>query len=467
MTFAGGHHAAVCQVHLEADGVQDGLGVREGGLDIRLGRPQLAAVPAAGVERRLHVQARPFLPAGNHVLPVCMSRGGPDEDPRQELGPGGLPALLGGRRRLPGQADLRALGGGSLQEVGQRTGQWRLHLQVDHLQRPAGVASHGVVQAGHRVELPFPGQDEGLAALRQLDLGTQHVLPERDASLAPGHRVVQDRLGPADGVLLHPAGRAGQKHVQVSGGHVELHGLVGPNELEFRDAFARDRLAVVAAGPPEVVQGPLQPHFGFGVAPGSEGARQEESLVPGYAGSQGVGDDAVLPQDIDLRQEGGEGHLLLATRSFDGGTGRPQPGAVPQGEGDGVRQREGRPSDAGIWRRTGGSFSESPPSVGRRCKGGGAGLDDGFRRLTFRSGGTKRRAATPAWVTSGGMGKGRCQEAQPATSSTSIPQPKSRGTAAEKVEGHGRRFAPNESPPDGAWLDEVPVGSLTPTIQTT
>jgi hypothetical protein len=32
-----------------------------------------------------------------------------------------------------------------------------------------------------------------------------------------------------------------------------------------------------------------------------------------------------------------------------------------------------------------------------------------------------------------------------------------------------RRFAPNESPsrPDGAWLDEVPVRSLTPTIQTT
>jgi len=128
---------------------------------------------------------------------------------------------------------------------------------------------------------------------------------------------------------LHPPGRAGQKDVQVSGGHVELHGLVGPGELEFGDAFARHGLTVAAAGPPEVVQGPLQPHFGFRVAPGPEGVRQDEPRGPGYAGSQGGGGDAVLPQDIDLRQEGGEGHLLLTPRPFDGGTGRPQPGAVP------------------------------------------------------------------------------------------------------------------------------------------
>ena len=105
-----------------------------------------------------------------------MSHVGPDEDPRQELGAGRLPALLGGRHRLPGQADLRALGRRLLQEVGQRPRQRRLHVQVDHLQRQAGVASHGVVQAGHGVEFPLPGQDERLAALRQLHLGTQHVL---------------------------------------------------------------------------------------------------------------------------------------------------------------------------------------------------------------------------------------------------------------------------------------------------
>src|SRR5262245_21341664 len=103
--------------------------------------------------------------------------------------------------------------------------------------------------------------------------------------LAPSHRIVQDRLGPADGVLLHPAGRAGQEDVQVGGGDVELHGLVGPGELEFGDALAPDRLAVLAAGPPEVVQGPLEPQLGLRVAPGPGAVRQDESLVPWYARS--------------------------------------------------------------------------------------------------------------------------------------------------------------------------------------
>ncbi len=53
------HDAAVGQVHLEADGVQDGLGVREGGLDFRVGRSQLAAVLAAGVQRCVDVQTLP------------------------------------------------------------------------------------------------------------------------------------------------------------------------------------------------------------------------------------------------------------------------------------------------------------------------------------------------------------------------------------------------------------------------
>jgi hypothetical protein len=103
----------------------------------------------------------------------------------------------------------------------------------------------------------LPGQDEGLAALRELYLGTQHVLAERDASFGPRHRIVRGRLGPADGVLLNPAGRAGRTDVQLSGGHVELRGLVGPDELEFGDAFPRDKLAVAAAGPLELLQGPF------------------------------------------------------------------------------------------------------------------------------------------------------------------------------------------------------------------
>jgi hypothetical protein len=235
------------------------------------------------------------------VHPVRISHVGPDHDLRPELGAGGLPALLGGRHRLPGQADLRALGRRLLQEVGQRPRQRRLHLQVDHLQRQAGVASHGVVQAGHGVEFPLPGQHERLATLRQLHLGTQHVLALHHASLQPEPYVTQDRLGAADGFLLHPAGRPGQQDVQVSGGYVERHGLVDSDALELGDAFTRDRLTVAAASPPEVVQDPLQRQFGLRVTAGPGRGRQEESLLRGDARSQVVGDGAVLPKDIDLR----------------------------------------------------------------------------------------------------------------------------------------------------------------------
>ena len=72
----------------------------------------LAAVPAAGVERRLHVQARPLLPADNHVQAVRMSRGRAGEYPRQELASRRLPALLGSHHRLPDHIDLGALGRG-------------------------------------------------------------------------------------------------------------------------------------------------------------------------------------------------------------------------------------------------------------------------------------------------------------------------------------------------------------------
>ena len=34
--------------------------------------------------------------------------------------------------------------------------------------------------------------------------------------------------------------------------------------------------------------------------------------------------------------------MLLATRSFNGGAGRPKPGVITQGEGDGVAERENR-----------------------------------------------------------------------------------------------------------------------------
>jgi hypothetical protein len=56
---------------------------------------------------------------------------------------------------------------------------------------------------------------------------------------------------------LDAPGRTGQKDIQVGGGHVELHGLVVPGQLELGDAFARGCLTVAPAGPAEVVQHPL------------------------------------------------------------------------------------------------------------------------------------------------------------------------------------------------------------------
>ncbi len=392
-----------------------------------------------------------------------MSHDGPDEDPRQEFGPSRLPALLGGRHCLPGQADLRTLGGGPLQEVGQRPGQGRLHLEVDHLQGQSGVAAHGVVQAGRRVELLFPCQDQGLAALGQLHLGAQHVLFEGDASLAPGLRVLQDRLGPADGVFLHPAGRASKKDVQVSGGHVELHGLVGPNELEFRDAFARDRLAITAAGPPEVIHGPLQRLLRF---PRSHGCPVPFGRMnPSFPGTPGASVEETTP--------------YCPSRSICGKKGAKAACSWPRARSMPARADRSR----GLFRRAKAMASVNAKVV---SSGSGSRLAEESRGvwseapglttvsagLTFRSGGTRTRAATPSWVTSGGMGKGERQEAQPATSIRGIStrtQPNSRGTTAGKVEGHGKATSRHtESPLGGAapGRDEIPVRAATPTIQT-
>ncbi len=60
---------------------------------------------------------------------------------------------------------------------------------------------------------------------------------------------------------------------------------LGPGELEFRDAFARDRLAIAAAGPSEVVQGPLQRPLRFRRSCGSRAVGQEESSSPGMPGA--------------------------------------------------------------------------------------------------------------------------------------------------------------------------------------
>ncbi len=111
------HDAAVGQVHLEADGVQDVLGVRERGLDLSVGLPQLSAVLAAGVQRSVDVQPCPLLPAGNHVFAIGMAHGCADEDARQEFAFGRFPALLGGHHRLPRHRDLRPLSCGEIQRA--------------------------------------------------------------------------------------------------------------------------------------------------------------------------------------------------------------------------------------------------------------------------------------------------------------------------------------------------------------
>src|SRR5262249_42882949 len=171
-----------------------------------------------------------------------------------------------------------------------------------------GVASHDVVQARERIEFRFASEHEGLTALRQLYLSTQHILAEGDASGAPGNRVIEDGLGLADGVDLYPAKCAGQKDIHVRGGDVELHGLVGSKQLELGDASSCDRLAVATAGPPEVVEDPLKPQFRLRVVASPGFTRPQGPRVSGHSRIQGVGDHAVLPKEIDLRQEWGEGH---------------------------------------------------------------------------------------------------------------------------------------------------------------
>jgi hypothetical protein len=57
--------------------------------------------------------------------------------------------------------------------------------------------------------------------------------------------------------------------------------------------------------------------------------------------------------------------LLLATRLFNGGAGRPKPGVIAQGEGDGVAERENR-------RRIWGPLARI------------TWLDDGFRRVNVQ-----------------------------------------------------------------------------------
>ena len=235
-TLAGGHLAPEGSGHLEADPVQNGLRVGDGGSHLGLGRAELAAEQAAGVQGELQVETGPRLPPGQHMRPVHTARTGPDKHAREKRGLGHDQALLSGHDGFSGEADFRALGRRHLQALHQRwAGFGRGRLQVEDPERQGGMAPHDVVQLGDGHELCFLGADEGIPAFRQLHLGTQHVVGVRHPSLETGPCVLQRRLRLTDGLLLHPERRARQEDVQVGGGHVKLHGLVGADELELGD----------------------------------------------------------------------------------------------------------------------------------------------------------------------------------------------------------------------------------------
>jgi len=226
------------------------------------------------------------------------------------------------------------------------------------------------------VELRLARQDEGVTALRELHLGTQHVLAEGDASGAPYLRIVQDRLGPTGGIHLHAVDGSGEKDVDVCGRDVELDGLVGSENLELSDRRTCERLAVVGWRAPEIVHRPLQCQLGFGVAARSRPVCQDEARTAGDTRSKRARDDAVLPEDIDLGEERREGDLLLSPRAFDAGARGTQPGAVPQREGDRLLQREGGPFGLEV----------VPRGWLRGLLFDTAGLDDAFRGVDLELG---------------------------------------------------------------------------------
>ena len=174
--------------------------------------PQLAAVQAAGVERRLQVQARPLLPAGNHVSarryvprrPGRRSAAGTRPGPL--AGPPGRPPPLVGPGRPPGAGR---------RPVSRRSASARARA----VQAPRSITSSGkpalrpmaLFRRATASNSPSRARTRASRLSDSCTSARSTSSLQHHASLAPGLRVIQDRLGPADGVLLHPAGCAGQE----------------------------------------------------------------------------------------------------------------------------------------------------------------------------------------------------------------------------------------------------------------
>ena len=131
--LARGHHAAVSDVHLQADVVEDVSGVGEGGLHFGVGGAELAAALAAVEDRRDEMQARALLPAGDDILAVDAGGGGANEDFGQEVGLGDASAGLSGGDRLLGDTHLGAKRRGLGQQVAERARERRLELEVEDI----------------------------------------------------------------------------------------------------------------------------------------------------------------------------------------------------------------------------------------------------------------------------------------------------------------------------------------------
>src|SRR4029077_12619209 len=102
------------------DHVQNDLRVGDSDSHLSLGRAELAAEQASGVQGNVQVETNPRLPAGQYMRPVHAARTAPDVNAREKRGLGRHLALLSGHDRLPGEADFRTLGRRNLQALRQR-----------------------------------------------------------------------------------------------------------------------------------------------------------------------------------------------------------------------------------------------------------------------------------------------------------------------------------------------------------
>ena len=215
------------------------------------------AAPAAPIDRLIEDDCGPPQVTRLDVVP----RGGPlpgaDRDLGQVVGGGHVAPGPGGRHGGPGHSDLPPAGGRVLQALHERQRELRLLPPSDRLKRQARGPAHEVVEPGQGVEFLFPGDDQGVARLGQLDFGAEDVVEIDDAGIAAGAHVLQGRLRAADRLLPDRPRCAGQQDLLVRQGDVEGDRLPGSLVPQRGDLCLKHGLMVSARGAPEVVQSPL------------------------------------------------------------------------------------------------------------------------------------------------------------------------------------------------------------------